>query len=303
MPPPATDVPELAVPVPRGGPGVAAAGRLYFSEDSNAKGLYEINVQTGQATHLGQSGVTSRTVGLAPTDSEDLLYASKWSTLLHVKADGSGFTDVGGTGTEGLAFDGETLYGAINGQLFTMNPDNGQRLVTLAAPGADVEGLAYCARDHSLYGLAGFSGPRGDLFKYDIGSNSWRRIGNAGVAFNECGLAYDAGANVLYAKGSQDSFLYRLDPATAQATRIGDTGVAAGGGLALVGGSPTCVYTLKKSTPKGGCGNCPPKGGEYRTQTACEDVKDCDKKIKTIIACPNGGNGTCKLKGKRSSCG
>ncbi|RJP31592.1 MAG: hypothetical protein C4547_15395 [Phycisphaerales bacterium] len=68
-------------------------------------------------------------------------------------------------------------------------------------------------------------------------------------------------------------------------------------------GGNRCTYTLKKSKPKGGCGNCPPKGGEYRTQTACEDVKDCDKKVKTIIACPNGGNGTCKLKGKRDSCG
>jgi len=31
-------------------------------------------------------------------------------------------------------------------------------------------------------------------------------------------------------------------------------------------------------------------------------VKDCDKKIKTTIACPRGSNGTCKLKGKRSDC-
>ncbi len=67
-------------------------------------------------------------------------------------------------------------------------------------------------------------------------------------------------------------------------------------------GGPTCGYTLKKSKPKQGCGACPAKGDDYGTEAACEVVKDCEKKISTTIACPDGGSGTCKLKGKRSAC-
>jgi len=75
-----------------------------------------------------------------------------------------------------------------------------------------------------------------------------------------------------------------------------------GNALAYVSGAG-CVYVVKKSKAKGGCGACPNRGDDLRTQTECEDIQDCDKKIKTIIACPGGGNGTCKLKGKRKSCG
>ncbi|RJP37716.1 MAG: hypothetical protein C4547_05320 [Phycisphaerales bacterium] len=64
-----------------------------------------------------------------------------------------------------------------------------------------------------------------------------------------------------------------------------------------------CTYKLKKSKAKGGCENCPSVGDDFRTEAECEIVKDCDKKVKTVIACPGGGPGTCKLKGKRSSCG
>ncbi len=68
-------------------------------------------------------------------------------------------------------------------------------------------------------------------------------------------------------------------------------------------GGTTCHYLVKKSKAKGGCDACPPKGGDYRSQSECEAVNDCVKKVKTTIGCPNGGNGTCKLKGKRDTCG
>jgi len=64
-----------------------------------------------------------------------------------------------------------------------------------------------------------------------------------------------------------------------------------------------CTYRVKKSKAKGGCGACPSPGDEVRTDTACEDVGDCAKKLKTVLACPDGGPGTCKVKGKRSGCG
>ncbi len=65
--------------------------------------------------------------------------------------------------------------------------------------------------------------------------------------------------------------------------------------------SPHCHYVLKKSKAKGGCGLCPEKGSTVRSQQECGNKKDCDKKLKTTLACPEGP-GVCKLKGKRSAC-
>ncbi|RJP33392.1 MAG: hypothetical protein C4547_12465 [Phycisphaerales bacterium] len=64
-----------------------------------------------------------------------------------------------------------------------------------------------------------------------------------------------------------------------------------------------CGYKVKKSKSKGGCEACPEVGGEVFSGADCEDVKDCDKKYKKTIGCPDGGPGTCKIKGKRTSCG
>lgn len=96
----------------------------------------------------------------------------------------------------------------------------------------------------------------------------------------------------------------------------GDTGVVTGN-EAYVGsgnvraryqfvgecGGPACNYTVKKSKSKKGCDSCPAKGSDMSSGEACEDVGDCAKKIKGNIECPNGGNGFCKIKAKRSSCG
>ncbi len=66
-----------------------------------------------------------------------------------------------------------------------------------------------------------------------------------------------------------------------------------------------CVYTLKKdSKAKKGCTGCPAKGDLWATGAACDDVKDCQKKIKLSRGtCPDGGLGYCKkVKGKVSDC-
>ena len=55
-------------------------------------------------------------------------------------------------------------------------------------------------------------------------------------------MAYDAGRNVLYAKGDQDTFLYEIDPVSALATVIGDTGIVEGGGLTFDGAGLNCEF-------------------------------------------------------------
>jgi hypothetical protein len=218
--------------------GADTSGILYFSRDSTGTGLYVLNQTTGAATLSGSgiSGVTSSTVGLTESNDADILFGSKYAGLLLINADGSGASGLGSTGYEALAFDPTTgtLYGGINGNLTTVNQSTGGVLATLAAPGTDVEGLTY-GGNGKLYGLAGNGGsPRGRLLAYDIASNTWSTVGDSSILFDLPGLAWDPFQNVLYAKGSQDTNLYRIDPATAATTVVGNTGIAQGGGLAFV---------------------------------------------------------------------
>lgn len=213
-----------------------AHAQLFFSEDSNSTGLYQLDTTTGAATNLGDSGVTGSTVGLSPSGTPGVLFGTQFSVLLEIQADGSGATAIGGDGQEGLAFDASTgtLYGAINGQFRTIDPATGVNSATLAAPGADVEGIAF--GNGGVYGLPRFGT---DLLFYDPGTDTWTTIGSTGITWDLAGLAYDPGTDTLYAKGSQDSNLYSIDPATGAATLIGDTGIANGGGLAFLGaGTP-----------------------------------------------------------------
>ncbi len=68
-------------------------------------------------------------------------------------------------------------------------------------------------------------------------------------------------------------------------------------------GGPSCNYRIKKSKAKAGCESCPQPGEEARSGVECEDKNDCEKKLKGAIGCPGGGNGICKIKGKRTTCG
>ena len=69
---------------------VQAEGTLYFSRDGRMEtsGLYTLDTENGDATRIGDSGVTGATVGLAegPLDS-GVLYGSKWAGLLVIQAD------------------------------------------------------------------------------------------------------------------------------------------------------------------------------------------------------------------------
>lgn len=205
--------------------------QLYFSEDYNGGGLYTLDTATGAATNLGTSGVTSATVGLAPSGDPAVLFGSQWSQLLEINADGSGFSVVGGVGTEGLAYDPSTgtLYGSINGDFFLVDPLTGANVGTLASPGADIEGLAW-----GRGGVFGLPGTGSDLMFYNPGLDSWSLVGDTGIFWDSTGLAYDPIADVLYAKGNQDSLLYVIDPNTGGAVVVGDTGIPTGGGLAFL---------------------------------------------------------------------
>jgi hypothetical protein len=214
-------------------------GTLYFSTDSNSNGLYTLSTINGQATHVGISGVNGGTVGLTESGNPGLLLGGEPFGFLHINADGSGAVEVNGNPVlEGMAYDPTTdiAYGWWQSTGFdSYDPATGNLIANLAGPpgGADVEGLAYA--NGYIYGLAGFFGPMGNLYRYDIANDSWSFVGDTGIDFNETGLAYDPVLNTLYAIGSQDGNLYRVNPANAFTQLVGPTGLGAlGGGLAFV---------------------------------------------------------------------
>ena len=207
------------------------AGTLYFSEDTNSNGLYSLNTSDGSATLVG-AGITtvvSQSVGLAPSSSHTSLWGSQPLALLSINADGSGAVATGTSAVEGLAFDphADTLYYSINGDFGTQHTGTGA-LSPLASPGFDVEGLAF--GNGGVYGLA----DGGNLLFYNPGADSWSLIGNTDITFDDAGLAFDPGGNLLYAVGDQDSNLYSIDPVDATTAVVGNTGIGEGGGLAFV---------------------------------------------------------------------
>jgi len=219
-----------------------ASAQLYFLRDNTGQ-LYSLSTSTGAATQVAIiSAVTSNTIGATESPTPGLMYGSTYQNLVSFRTDGTNMHVIGpingGGGAEGLAFciPSGILYASINGTFFTINPSTGALVTNLAAPlgGADVEGLA-CDHTHNIvYGMSGFSGPKGDLYRYTPGTDTWAFVGNAGVPFLENGLAYDTAKGVLYALGSQDGNLYSINPVTAAATVIGPTGLGpVGGGLAM----------------------------------------------------------------------
>jgi hypothetical protein len=223
----------------------ALAGTLYFSLDGTSQ-LYTLDTSTGAATLIGTSGSTSSTVGLSPSGNDSILYGSVPEGLIEVNTDGTGTTTaLGSTIIEGLAYDSDNdvLYGAGTGngvlpppigtpQFFTVDPSDGSisDLPTLTG-GVDIEGLAY--GNGVVYALENGSNAR--LFSFDIDNETWSTIGTGtGIDFASAGLAYDSEENLLYAKGSQDTFLYSINLTTGVASEIGNTTLSGGGGLAFI---------------------------------------------------------------------
>ncbi|RJP31460.1 MAG: hypothetical protein C4547_15515 [Phycisphaerales bacterium] len=284
----------------------ADAGTMY-SVNENTDTLVSIDTDTFQITSIGPLGMSYQFGDLAWDSSTQTLYAvDGWGGrrgIWTVDTDTGQATLVNLHGFDSmfaLAYDPTTdeFYGgqSTRDQGFFRFDKNGQGTF-IGNPGFNLDSVAYDSARDMLVGAV--AGP-GDLYEMNRGNGTGTLI-NDGPFFNNCGMTYDPDKDLFWMIDWSGN-LYSFDPNNGYARTLHRSGLGAHDGLAYVtlGGS-RCVYTVKKSKSKGGCEVCPPKGGDYRSEARCEDVKDCDKKIKTIIACPQG-NGTCKIKGKRSAC-
>lgn len=223
------------------------SGVLFGIRDS-FDGTYVIDIATGIPTLIGPSAVTGLTVGLAHSGSS-LLYGSAPFGLTHIQTDGGGATTFGSTGMEGMTFDPVTgtLYAAINGSFFTLDPATGNLLVSLPSWPGDVEGLAFdpsTGAQGTVFGLAGFSGPLGMLYAYDVATNSISTVGDTGLGSDAslCGLAYAPGLDVLFTVGSVTGDLYSINKTTAVTAFIANTGITSFAGLAF--GLPSAARAI-----------------------------------------------------------
>lgn len=210
------------------------SGVLFGIRDS-FDGTYVIDIATGTPTLIGPSAVTGATVGLAHSGGS-LLYGSTFADLSHIETDGGGVTTFSSPGMEGLAFDPDTgtLYAAINGDFFTLNPATGSLLLTLPSWPADVEGLAFdpsTGAQGSVFGTA----DNGFLYRYDVDLGTISTVGDMGLgaASDNSGLAYAPGIDVLFHITKLTGDLYSIDKTTAVPTFIANTGITSFAGLAF----------------------------------------------------------------------
>jgi hypothetical protein len=216
-----------------------ASAQLYFANDFNPT-LYRLSTVNGAPTIVGASGVIPSTgfhVGLTDTPNPAKLLGSIPDFgLNYVNTDGSGVTFATSIIAEGLAYDGvgATYYGSRNGAFFSLDPVASTTTPLPFAPGhASIGDLA--ARNGIIYAVVGLFGPnQGDLLAYDPVPATWSLVGNTGIPFDGTGLAYNPLDGLLYAKGSQDTLLYSINPLNAATNIVGDTGLMWGGGLAYV---------------------------------------------------------------------
>ncbi|RJP37911.1 MAG: hypothetical protein C4547_05215 [Phycisphaerales bacterium] len=282
-----------------GGPGIAAEDILAESWAGNNS--YAIDSQTGAGRLIGPNGTNS--MNAASADSSGTVWAAgNGGGLWTLDPDTGALTrkvGIGANSVRGMAFDSDdNLFVVQDG-----SPDQLMRVDVNTGETTPIGGIGATGIQGACFG------PDGTLYAWDIsrglytvdvntgqGTDVNPNVGGSGniqaIAFGPDGVMY----------GCREA-LFKIDHNTGEFAEIGGGGYTDVRGIAFPVASVGCVYKLKKSKAKGGCENCPPKGGDFGTQTECETVKDCPKKLKTTIACPGGGNGTCKLKGKRSSCG
>jgi hypothetical protein len=208
---------------------------VYFSQDANGTGLFEIDLTTGTAVLVGAgiTGVTSTTCGLTETPNPFVLLASQPGAIANVAADGSGAAPIAGSAvSEALAMNIATgaLFSQLNGVFIGLQPVTGVSTGALAAPGFDLEGLAADPNTNVLYGIGGDT----NLHRYNIATNSWSIVGNTTIAFDNCGLCFDHVNGVLYAVDPGTDLFYRINPNNGATVVVGPLGTNGAGGLAFV---------------------------------------------------------------------
>lgn len=234
----------------------AICGNLYYLQDGNGRGLYQLDTSTGEATLVSLDlGDYELDIGLSEGPHPEYLFFGSPDMSLKGISPRWETTTIGDAHAEGLGFDPDSgiLYGILSsGEFYTISVATGSKVDDLTPPPHPVSGLAVL--DGMVYGMEDRGGGR--LLSYDPVANSWSVVGSTGLLFRAPGLASDPDQKVLYAIGvSGSNLLYKIDPDTAAAMAVGPTGsFASGGGLAYVSFSRPDVSVSTGSSKAMGAG-------------------------------------------------
>jgi hypothetical protein len=212
--------------------GVHANGILYLIDGEN---LYTVNTDTGALTLIGPAYDD----GLAPSGDPATLYCTDDTPdLFSLPINGnpqSYIATITGDGNRGLAYNVTTriLYGTDNLDFGSIDTTTGA-FTLLDGPPDEAEALAADPINNLVYGLE--TGDTVTLMVYDVASNQWSVVGPTAIPNGgKAGLAYDPIDKVLYAHSRDgNGLLYSIDPITAVATFIGETGQGTSTGMAFV---------------------------------------------------------------------
>ena len=242
--------------------GAAQAGTLY-AVDSPTDSLYAVDKTTGAATLLGSTGQEITQGGLVFDSSTGRLVASNLFVQGSIDARGIGSTTPGNATLSApndyalslfvpsLAYHApsDTLYGLSTNPYQLQTIDRATGATSFGpVPGADpptvvdLIAITFSPNGATLYGVSQFG-----FHLVDRTTAHITPIGPHGLDLNPnlgAGLTFDPDDGILYLSNATNGDLYRIDPATGVATRIGATGISRPSGIAAVRGATVEVPTL-----------------------------------------------------------
>ncbi|WP_182867720.1 PEP-CTERM sorting domain-containing protein [Rhodopirellula sp. JC639] len=176
----------------------ACADPVLFLVDGNTSSLYTVAPTSGNATQVGNLGVTASLLGLAYDTVNDQLYMTSTSDL--------------------------------NSQLYRVDVTTGQANLVGDTGFQAITGLTFDSDSQVLYGGSGASD---SLFTLDVLTGAATTVGSFGVDMRGHGMGYDPQTQrILMTDGSQDR-LFAVDKTTGAATEIGATGLDSVAALAF----------------------------------------------------------------------
>lgn len=190
---------------------VAASPLLYIHDSAGRFGT--VDVASGEATVLGNSGTTLTDIAFAP---DGRLFGIDFTTLYQVDPGSGALTEINGhdvPGGNALVFDTDgTLYsaGSSSNNLFTINPETGLSTVVGDTGTSSAGDLAFNSGHFFM------SSSNGNLVQIDPNTGSGDVVGSIGFT-NVFGLA-TARTGPLYGLSGTD--LITISVATGQGARI-----------------------------------------------------------------------------------
>ena len=209
---------------------LSKAGPILWIDDSAGR-IGKVDVATGSATLVGNSGIVLTDIAFDPTGN---LYGISFSNLYSINTATGAATLIGGgfpASLNALTFSSTgTLYAAATGSnnLYTLNTSTGAATLAGNIGSSSAGDLAF--HNGALY----MSAASGNLVSINLGTGAGTIIGSLGPAAGAFGLA-NGDDNVLYAVSGTNVF--SVNAATGAGTLV----VGYGGG-ALSGAFGTAFF-------------------------------------------------------------